>query len=267
VDTTLRALIKLYDFTTGRRLFALGLTRAAAKARGLKSLVARCDAAIAHDTEVRALERRWSAAPADPTANPAARKIDTLVDRTIGALRDAALAQAQGAPADDPIHAQVDAFVKRLFPNGVHAVTAAPFVEELQLVDEIVTLLQGELAPTVKELGLGKLTKRLADLAVQYRDALESPPPSVVTWGRVRAGRAEGQERMLEIVAMIMGQFHERTPQSNEARAELLGPILKQNDAIAAYLRSRRAVDDVDPETGAEEPVAEPNAAPSPSKP
>jgi hypothetical protein len=137
------------------------------------------------------------------------------------------------------------------------------FVEKLLLVDETVKLLQGDLAPSVNELGLGKLSKRLADLAVQYRDALEAPPPSVVAWERVRAARTEGQELMLEVVAAIMGKFHARTPESNEARAALLGPILKQNDAIGAYLRSRRAVDDVNPETGTEEPPPDEKTAPA----
>src|SRR5690242_1630071 len=98
-----------------------------------------------------------------PTLPP---KIDVLVDRTIGAIRDGAPAQTQGALPDDPIHREVESFVKRLFPQGVFAVTSAPFVEDLRLVDEIVSLLHGDLAPAVKELGLGKLAKRLADLAV-----------------------------------------------------------------------------------------------------
>ena len=268
MDATLRTVIDLYEFTTGRRLFALGLTRAAARARNHKSIVAVCDVAIAHDMKVRELERRWSGEPDDVGANPEAKRIDGLVDRTLSAIRDGAIAQTQGAAVDDPIHAEVESFLKRLFPGGLARVTSAPFVEELQMVDEIVALLRGELAPTVKELGLGKLAKRLADLAAQYRVALEAPPPSIIGWGRVRAGRAEGQELLLEVVAVIMGHFHARTEESNEARAALLGPILKQNDAIGAYLRSRRAVDDVNPDTGKEEPggKAAP-AAPMPDKP
>jgi hypothetical protein len=34
----------------------------------------------------------------------------------------------------------------------------------------------------------------------------------------------------------------------------LLAPILRQNDAIGQYLRARRAVTDVNPDTGEEEP-------------
>jgi hypothetical protein len=183
-----------------------------------------------------------------------------LVDRTLGAIRDHAVAQTQGAPPDDPIHADTAAFVKRLFPVSVHAVTSLPFIDELAAVDDIVRLLKGELGPAVKEFGLGRLVKRLADLAVQYRDALEAPPPSLIDWGKVRAGRSEGQGLLLEAVSIIVGKHHKRTPEGTEARLSLLAPILKQNEAIGQYLRVRRTVDDVDPETGAEVPSNKPGS-------
>lgn len=41
-----------------------------------------------------------------------------------------------------------------------------------------------------------------------------------------------------------------------EARAALLGPVLRQNEEIRRYLRSRRKVEDVDPETGEVDPGA-----------
>jgi hypothetical protein len=121
-------------------------------------------------------------------------------------------------------------------------------------VEDIVALLKGELAPSVKELGLGRLLKRLAGLAVEYREALEAPPPSLIAWGRVRAARAEGHGLLLEAVAIIVGKHHQRTPEGTAARLALLAPILKQNEAIGQYLRARRSVSDVNPDTGEEEP-------------
>jgi hypothetical protein len=256
MDGSLEALINLYVFTTGRRLFALRRVRALAQQQDFAELVAHCDAVIAHDLATRDLERRWSGEPAETGTNPAAQRLDTLVDRTLGAIRDQAVAQTQGAPPGDPIHAEVAAFVKRIFPISVYAVTSLPFIDELAAVDDIVKLLQGELAPTASSLGLGRLVTRLADLAVQYRDALEAPPPSLLRWDRIRAARAEGQGLLLEAVALIVGKHHRRTPEGAEARLALLAPILQQNDAIARYLRSRRAVEDVNPETGEEDPSA-----------
>ncbi|KYG10391.1 hypothetical protein BE21_12295 [Sorangium cellulosum] len=266
MDATLESIFNLYVFTTGRRLFALRQVRALAKEQRFTELVKHCDAAIEHDLATRALERRWAGEPAATGANPAAQRIDVLVDRTLGAIRDHVVAQTQGAAPADPIHKEVAAFLRPIFPVSVQAITSLPYVDELAAVDDIVALLKGELAPAVREFGLGRLVTRLADLAVQYRDALEAPPPSLIDWGRVRAARAEGQGLLLEAVAIILGKHHERTREGTAARLALLAPILQQNEAIGQYLRSRRAIADVNPETGEDEPAA-PAPAVGPAQP
>ncbi len=272
VDGSIESLFGFYEFTSGRRLYALRKVRTLAHEEGFTELVKHCDAAVAHEGVTREIERRWAAEPADTKANPAAQKVDILVDRTLGAIRDHAVVQAQGAAPDDPIHAQVEAFLKRIFPVSVFDVTSMPFIEESEAVNDIVALLKGELAPTVKDLGLGRLAKRLAELAVEYKEALDAPPPSLVAWGKVRAARAEGQGMLLEAVAIIVGKHHKRTPEGMAARVRLLDPILKQNDAIGQYLRARRTVADVDPETGSDQPDApggakEPSGAKDPKDP
>ncbi|WP_437568490.1 hypothetical protein [Sorangium sp. So ce542] len=266
MDATLESIFNLYVFTTGRRLFALRQVRALAKEQRFTELVKHCDAALEHDLATRALERRWAGEPAATGANPAAQRIDVLVDRTLGAIRDHVVAQTQGAAPDDPIHKEVAAFLRPIFPVSVQAITSLPYVDELAAVDDIVALLKGELAPAVREFGLGRLVTRLADLAVQYRDALEAPPPSLIDWGRVRAARAEGQGLLLEAIAIILGKHHERTREGTAARLALLAPILQQNEAIGQYLRSRRAIADVNPETGEDEPAA-PAPAVAPAQP
>jgi hypothetical protein len=254
MDGTLESLIGLYVFTTGRRLFALRNVRAAAHAQGFTELVKHCDTSIAHDLKTRELERRWAGEPARSAGNTEATQIDNLVDKTLTAIRDHTLAQAQGAPSDDPIHAEAEALLQRIFPVGLAAVTSLPYIDELAAVDDIVTLFKGELAGAVKDLGLGRLVKRLEGLASKYRDALETPPPSLLDWGKVRAARSEGQGLLLEAVAIILGKHHQRSAEGMEARMALLGPILQQNEAIGSYLRARRSVTDVHPETGHEEP-------------
>ncbi len=200
-------------------------------------------------------------APADP-AKPSVSSIDPDVDRTLTALRDNAQAQTAGAKADDPIHAVVASFLKTVFPAGVQAVTALPYVEELAVVDSIVKMLQGkELAPVVAELGLGRLAKRLASLAVEYRAAIEAPAPAVLAFGDVRAARGKGHDMLLETVAIILGKYHGSSADDVAARDELLGPIMEQNGAIGASLKARRAVVDVDPETGAQDPTGAAGAA------
>jgi hypothetical protein len=256
MEATLGSVFTFYVFTTGRRLFAMRQVKTAAQHLGFDKLVAHCDKAIEHDLATRALEQRWRSepSPAGAVANPIARKIDILVDNTLAAIRDTAAAQKRGAAADDPIHANVETFLKRVFTIDLQVLIKLPFVEESAAVDDIVTLLNGELASYVEDLGLTRLAKRLTDLAVQYREALDAAPPSLMTWGKVRAARAEGQELLYEAVCIILGKYHARTPETVAARESLLAPIRKQNDAIGEYLRSRRAIDDVNPETGEEEP-------------
>jgi hypothetical protein len=255
METTVESLFSFYIFTTGRRLFALRQVRATALKHSFAALVDHCDAAIAHDLATRQLERRWSSQPAPAAAagNPEARKIDILVDQTLVALRDGAVTQTRGAAPDDPVHDNVKIFLERAFVVPVPELIKFPFVEELAAVEDLVVLLHGELATYVKELGLGRLAKRLAELAKQYKEALDAAPPSLLDWGRVRAGRAEGQALLLEAVCIILGKYHARTPAVVALREELLAPIRRQNDAIGLYLRSHRTVGDVNADTGEEE--------------
>jgi len=275
MDTSLSAVIDVYTFPTGRRLFAIGQLVKRAKAAGHADLVKHCNAALVEDRKCLDLERRWggyvaesrgkvAAVPA-PGSPPAATKADALVDRTLTAIRDHAESQRAGAAPDDPIHATVAGFLKAIFPTIVQDVTMLPFVEELAAVDHIVGLLQGEsLAPVVQELGLQRLVKRLVGLTEQYRAALQAPAPETIAFGQVRAARAEGQERLLQTIAIILGKHFRNTPDDVAARAELLGPILEQNAAIAASMRGRRTVEDVNPETGEPDPNA---TAPAPAAP
>lgn len=262
MDGSLESILNVYQFPTGRRLFALKLVRTRAEAENFDKLVKQCDAAIAHDVTTQSIERRWAGESNSENTNPDAQRIDILVDRTLGAIRDHAVAQAAGAPDNDPIHATVESFLKKVFPTSVHAITTLPFVEELETVDDIVTLFQNELAPLVQELNLQRHAARLASLAKEYRKALEAPPPSLLNWGRVRAARAEGQGLLLETIAIIIGKHHGRSAKASAARLSLLEPILRQNDAIGASLKGRRSPTDINADTGEELPNATPPSTP-----
>ena len=275
MEVSLSTLFDFYQFPTGRRLFAHGQTLKQAAAAKLPDVVKHCTAAIAHDRKCLDLERRWAGvaaaargrgpAAALPAGSPATLKIDASVDRTLTAIRDHAVNQTAGAPPDDPIHITVAAFLKEIFPTTVQDVTGLPFVEELAAVEHILGNLQGkELQPIVEELGLGRLVTRLAGLTDQYRTALQTPAPETLAFGEVRAARAEGQDRLLQTVAIVVGKFFRNTPDDAAARAALLGPILEQQEAIGAAMRGRRVIEDVNPETGEPDPNA---AAPVPAAP
>ncbi len=276
MEAPLSTLFDFYQHPTGRRLFAHGQTLKQAAAAKLPDVVKHCTAAIAHDRKCLALERRWAGvaaaargkgpAAALPAGSPATLKIDATVDRTLTAIRDHAVNQTAGAPPDDPIHITVAGFLKELFPTTVQDVTGLPFVEELAAVEHILTQLQGKdaLQPIVEDLALHRQHKHLAALTDQYRNALQTPTPETLAFGQVRAARAEGQDRLLQTVAIVAGKFFRNTPDDAAARAALLGPILEQQEAIGAAMRGRRVIEDVNPETGEPDPNA---SAPVPAAP
>lgn len=263
VDVTLGSLFNLYDFSTGRRLFAMRQVHEQATQRGLADLAAHAASAVEHDRQTRTLDARWTARGVRPAAanDAAAQKVDALVDRALSALRAGAQAQADVARPGDGIAEKVDQFLRAVFPKGVAEVSSLAYVEELEAVNAIVEKLKGELQPLVVELGLTRQASRLEELAVEYKAALEQPKGDEISFDKVRAARAQGQQLMLEAVAMIAGRFPSNSVGDAEARRALLGPILRQNEEIRRYLRSRRKVEDVDPETG-EVDVAAPASGP-----
>lgn len=89
---------------------------------------------------------------------------------------------------------------------------------------------------------------------------LQSPEPD----RRRRARRApRGRACCWRPSRSSWGKHHARTPEGTAARLALLGPILRQNEAIGVSLRARRTPTDVNPETGEEQPNS-PGAAEGP---
>jgi hypothetical protein len=257
MDSSLATLLPLYAFSTGRRLFAfrqlLALTQSPTYA--FPTLETHLTAALAHDNVTRDLERRYATTPApSPNGISEAKRVDILVDRTLSAIRDAAVAQATGADEGDPIIATSEKFVRTIFPRGVNDMTSLAFIDELAAVEGIVKAFQGELAPIVVELGLTRLAERLTKLAVEYHTVLNAPDPEVVRFGDLRAARAQGQHYLLQSVAQIVGKHWRDTAEDVTSRAALMAPILKQNEAIRQSLRAHRAPEEIDPITGEVDP-------------
>lgn len=249
----LNQFIYVGELSTGRRLFVTRRMRPLIAARGHDDVVVHIDEGIAHDLQTRQLDVVWSGvrSKTQPASNIGV--IDVRVDHGITALRDAAEAQARGAAAGDPIHAQVQGFLGEALPAGVYAVTSLPYVEQLNALEVLVDKLQGPLLTQVMELGIARQSLRLAELLPFYRDAIDGAADgnTGLDFATVRAARQRGQRYLYEIIAMILGKYYRADdPEHQAARAELLGPLVEQNEAVRAYLRARRAVRDVDPETG-----------------
>jgi hypothetical protein len=261
MDDILSTLLNLYVFTTGRRIFALRKVLTAAKAEKLAELAAHCEAALAHDRETRTLEARWSGQSNVATGSPALRETDIATDNCLTALRDAADAQLRVVKPNDSLAQSGTQLLQLIFPAGVGAITSLPYVEELNEVDRILGVLTEKAwKKTVSDLGLTRHVSLLGELGATYHAQLNAPAEKVTTFAMVREARQKGQRLMLQAVALILGKYPLDTAEHAAGRAAMLTPILDQNEAIRQYLRSRRAVQDVNPETGevvAEAPVKE----------
>lgn len=244
--------LTVYDFSAGRRLFALARVQERARALGFTELVEHIEQAITHDRYTHQLDTRWQGRRRK-RPRPQSMIVDRMVAKTLSGLRRTALAQAAGAEPGDAIHAQVQHFLREILPGGVFAVAMLPQVDELSALEAIVAKLEGPLAETVAELGLARQTARLAELTRAYHEALHAPPRHAVRYREVQAARQRGQEYLLETIAMILGRYYRsRDPEHMEARATLLAPIAQQSAAIRAYRRSRRSLRDIDPVSGEE---------------
>ncbi|MDI1446713.1 hypothetical protein [Polyangium sp. 6x1] len=245
----LASLLSFYTFSTGRRLFALSQVRKAAFLASFVDLDAHVGEALAHDRETRALEAKW--AGRKPTIySPEARQIDIYVDAALTAFRDGAEAQIRASAEGDPLAEAAQAMLLVLFPKGAGAITSLGFVEELAEVQRILSRLdEPDYQALVAELGLTRQVARLRDLEGQYRAAIEGPG-GALTFAQVKDARAKGQSLMLQAVALILGKYPSDSEADRKARGTLLEPILVQNEAIRRYLRERKPIEDVNPETG-----------------
>lgn len=262
MDASLSALLHFYVFSTGRRLFALTEVQKLAGESGHVALGAHCAAAITHDRDTLQKEAKWSNDKSASQYAPEAKQTDIVMDVALGALRDSLEADARDAAPGDALGEAAAKLLHILFPQGLAAVTNAPFVDQLAEVQRIIACLQSaEWASVVNDLSLGRRLTRLVELEKRYASAIALTTKNI-SFAEVKDARTKGQQLMLQVVAMILGLFPSDNGPDTAARAKLLGPILRQNELIRAYMRSRRTVEDIDPDTGAVVPTLAESATP-----
>lgn len=255
MDVALSSFISLYNFNTGRMIFALLQIADAIDQHGddLSDIKDHVNKAVKHARNTRGLEHRFEVSRNQPRSNPKVLQIDVKLDRAIVGLRNALQAHADSGDPEEAMSAAATKMLAACFPRGVQAITQATHVEQLSLVDALLSEIKAKHTDAVKELGLGSFTQRIGKLNEQYREAQRQTPADVVDFSEVRAARQRGQELLLEVVVMIAGRFPLGTSAHVGARQALLGPVFRQHEAIRSYLRLRRSVPDVNPETGEDE--------------
>lgn len=118
-----------------------------------------------------------------------------------------------------------------------------------------------EVLPVAREFQFDKLIEHLErsivreqellDLERLWRDENAKGKRTSMTYDDLCELRIRAQNSVLSAVALVFTRYEdEDDPESMDARAALLNPIMDQHDVVHAYLRSGLKVRDIDPDTG-----------------
>lgn len=258
MTTALHRMLPVGQLSSGRRLWIYRHVRPVAERLFQPRLVAHIDMAMEHDVHTRSLDNRWSWRGRTIYAD-GVPDIDGKVDGVLTSIRDVGDAHARGMAEGDEMAATAEHLLATIFPNGLTAVIKLPYVDQVAAVEIILAKLQNELAPAVRMLGLERKVARLASLTAVYRQAIDQGP-SELEFATVRAARELGHTYLLEMIAMVLGTYHDsRDPRHVLAREELLSPVFEQMAlAREANIRARRrsrtdaepAEPELDPDAG-----------------
>jgi hypothetical protein len=220
------------------------------------ALVTHADVCIAHDRQTLVVEASWYAQSASTEGNPELRKLDRVLDPLVTSLRDTIDSQVRASSPGDPLVEKGLQLTQTLFPRGSSAITRATYPDEAAEVERVLEEIAKPVwSDVVTAFGLTRITGRIQTVIVEYRALLEAPAAQGVKYADVKAMRSKGQSLMLQAIAMVLGKYPSDSEVDRQGRALLLGPILRQNEAIGDYLKGRRTVPDVNPDTGEELPT------------
>lgn len=249
---TLLSLFNLYRYTPGRRAWMLGRIAEAATQLGLTGVAAAAAALVEPEKTLAAGFRTWTTVRAGTESSEVSQKLvtsDQQRDATLGAF-DAFLAALAGrsARASGQAAARVQAAA---FPEGSRAIITLPYPDETAAVEALVKALETQHAADVAAAGATEWVVELKEangaFAAQY-DRLSAT--RAVDFKALKAQDEAQQGTFLRFLAKVIAS-------SDDAQLPtLLDPVAVQQDAMKALYQSRRAVPDVDADTG--DPLPEP---------
>ena len=251
MNSFLRTIITMYIFTIGRREWTL---RAIAeicqkKYPDFTELAEISSTNADYEKETRELIKGLASAKFGPS-NPELVRLDPRIDNLMTVIRDRALEHGRTFGGEDKELATK--FVKEIFPRGVADIASKPWAEQVNKVDTVINQMKTTQTEAVSEMKLIRHLGQLETFQAEFKEELKKAPPKTITQNEIRARKKEGQERLLEVVAYIIGKFWSRSDEHVEHRSTLLAPVIKQNEELRAYYKRRRKPRDLNPETGLE---------------
>jgi hypothetical protein len=243
--------------TPGRRGHVARHIRRLARLYGLDDIVALCDAIIQAEDALLLQQQQFKAGQAlatEATWSPEVLALDVVLDRHLAELRNflAALAVRVGTPRGDAAKVLLDAY----FVQGLPYYTQQPIEEESARVGVLVVELAGKQA----QVTLATADDMVADVAATHAQLAALVEKTVkaqrIAFDAIKAADLANHRALLGLFVEILAHTG-RLPEAEglALRAELLAEAAAQDAEVAAAIRARRPVVDVNPETGA--PVAE----------
>src|SRR5690606_19414825 len=128
----------LLRFSSGRRLLVLRQVLSIAKELANPRLIARAEAAIAHELRLRRMERQWVRKKAKrSTARGNAKVIDQKLDRLLSSMHRTVEGVLETVDPESEHAAKVRAFLEEYFPAGVQEITNAQYEDALAIIEEM----------------------------------------------------------------------------------------------------------------------------------
>lgn len=257
MDTSLHLFLKIYQFTSGRRLLVYRQTKNVAKALNFTALEQHIDKAHAFERETRKMERRWKSQGALSQQTTDYRPLDNALDRALSGLSKHCESYTHSMDPSSDHYQSAMLILQTAYPNGLQAVTQIPYEEELSEVESLLEELgKVEFAPHIQRLNLKPMLDNIKSRHQAFYAAFSASQAPTLDYGTVRARRAQSQDLLLQMIAIILGKYYDSDSHS-ESRNKLLSPFQLQQGRISDLVSRKRPVLDVDPESGEELPDSE----------
>lgn len=260
-DIALSSVITILYMPAGRRLFIARAIEAYAREHGLDAIAERAARLASEEQRVLGIRAAYHRNRRGSRGDPVLVALDNRADRLLGAifrdLRDITLTFEEG----DPVREAAEELCDELFPAGVAVFTQMPHVEQAAEMQRLVGEFEARFAPHVATVGLAPKAGELKRQSGEYVTRLNARSGAEVDYATFRAADLEGQRGLRAMVAVIAGTFPDEEPEQVAHRSRLLQPVLQQQEAVRLHYRKRRAVPDIDPDTGEE--LVEPQSTPS----
>jgi hypothetical protein len=245
--------IKQPRLTAGRQVVAVRRLHKSAAAHNMPEVEARC--ALAEDSAMtlRAGEQRWATERVRLVGRVDAKALDKQIDGAFHAIDDACSTHERAA-ASGIQTAQSDAAAlirEHCIKAGAYAITRQSYEDQFASMQGLADqYADPQIMAAANTLGVSSYFDVIINNRDAYELAIQQTGPAI-TGRQLAALRRQAHAELCELIALVLAQ----TPGDAEAplRAELIGHIDAQTDALRRQRAANAPTTDLNPATGEEE--------------